>query len=94
MKGRTQRRYVDIQVKEDSMKLLYTIVVALVMTACSTHQVRCRGVLRPINKPAVASKPPGSKPTASTNPVRSGGSSGSAVRPDAAPATSAAEPRP
>jgi hypothetical protein len=76
------------------MKLVYTIVVALVMTACSTHQVRCRGVLRPINKPAVASKPAGSKPTASTKPVLSGGSSGSAVHSGAAAATNAPEPRP
>jgi hypothetical protein len=64
------------------MKLLYTIVVAIVMTACSTHQVRCRGTLRPINLPAVTRKSGGS-----THSVGPGGSG--SVR-----APGAGEPRP
>jgi hypothetical protein len=64
------------------MKFLYAIVVAVLMTACSTHQVRCHGTLRPINRPAVTSKPPGS--THSVGPGVSG-----SVR-----ARGAGEPRP
>jgi len=50
------------------MKLFYIVGVAVVITACSTHPVRCRGALRPINKPAVAGKPAvTSKPAPATS---------------------------
>jgi hypothetical protein len=36
---------------------IWIVGAALLLAACSTHQVRCRGALQPINKPAVASQP-------------------------------------
>jgi hypothetical protein len=34
------------------MKTIYVIGLAILLAACSTHRVRCRGTLQPINKPA------------------------------------------
>jgi hypothetical protein len=33
------------------MKNIYVIAIAVVIAGCSTHSVRCRGALRPINQP-------------------------------------------
>jgi hypothetical protein len=40
------------------MKILYVIGAAILVAACSTHRVRCRGALQPINKPAAAASKP------------------------------------
>lgn len=40
------------------MKILYVIGTAILLAACSSHSVRCRGVLQPINKPAAAAPKP------------------------------------
>jgi hypothetical protein len=53
------------------MKQIYLVGVAVVIAACSTHPVRCRGALRPINKPAVSAKPGGSA-TPSGTPAATG----------------------
>jgi hypothetical protein len=46
------------------MKNIYIVGMAVVIAGCSTHGVRCRGTLQPINKPAATTQPaaPASKP--------------------------------
>jgi hypothetical protein len=42
------------------MKIIYVLGTAILLAACSTHSIRCRGALQPINKaaaPARESKP-------------------------------------
>jgi hypothetical protein len=39
------------------MKLVYTTIFAALIAACSTHPLRCSGLLRPINKPVVSDSP-------------------------------------
>jgi hypothetical protein len=34
------------------MKIIYVLGTAILLTACSTHSIRCRGALQPINKAA------------------------------------------
>jgi hypothetical protein len=34
------------------MKTIYVVAAAILLAACSTHRVRCKGSLQPINKPA------------------------------------------
>jgi hypothetical protein len=53
------------------MKEIYLVGVAVVIAACSTQPVRCRGALRPINKPAVSAKS-GSSAAASGAPAATG----------------------
>jgi hypothetical protein len=36
------------------MKMICITAVAILLAACSTHQLRCRGALEPINGPAPA----------------------------------------
>ena len=38
------------------MKIIFVIGTAILIAACSTHSVRCRGALQPINKPAAAAR--------------------------------------
>jgi hypothetical protein len=44
------------------MKIIYVIGTAVLLAACSTHAVRCRGALQPINKPAAAASAPKAEP--------------------------------
>jgi hypothetical protein len=46
------------------MKNIYIVGMAVVIAACSTHPVRCRGALQPINKAAATTRPaaPASNP--------------------------------
>jgi hypothetical protein len=36
------------------MKIIYVIGTVILLAGCSTHPVRCRGALQPINAPAAA----------------------------------------
>jgi hypothetical protein len=47
------------------MKIMYVIGTAILLAACSTHAVRCRGALQPINKPAAATREPKAAPAES-----------------------------
>jgi hypothetical protein len=38
------------------MKIIYVVGTAILIAACSTHAIRCRGALQPINKPAAAAR--------------------------------------
>jgi hypothetical protein len=38
------------------MKYICVVGVAILLAACSSHRVRCEGVLRPINKPVPTAK--------------------------------------
>ena len=38
------------------MKIIYVAGMAIMLAACSTHRLRCRGALEPINEPAVPAK--------------------------------------
>lgn len=38
------------------MKIIYVVGTAILIAACSTHSLRCRGALQPINKPATAAR--------------------------------------
>lgn len=40
------------------MKIIYVVGTAILLAACSTHSIRCRGALQPINKPAAAARQP------------------------------------
>jgi len=44
------------------MKIIYVVGMAILIAACSTHPVRCRGALQPINKPAGAASEPKAAP--------------------------------
>jgi hypothetical protein len=44
------------------MKILYVVGTAILIAACATHPVRCRGALQPINKPAAAASEPKAAP--------------------------------
>jgi hypothetical protein len=44
------------------MKIIYVVGMAILIAACSTHSVRCRGALQPINKPAAAAREPKTAP--------------------------------
>jgi hypothetical protein len=33
------------------MKIIYVVGTAILLAACATHSVRCRGALQPVNKP-------------------------------------------
>ncbi|MFL6601463.1 MAG: hypothetical protein ACJ8R9_09035 [Steroidobacteraceae bacterium] len=44
------------------MKIIYVTATAILIAACSTHPVRCRGPLQPINKPAAAASGPKAAP--------------------------------
>ena len=46
-----------------SLYIVGTLVgMAVLMTACVSHSVQCRGTLQPINKPAASSREPKSVP--------------------------------
>jgi hypothetical protein len=45
------------------MKIIYLVGTAILLAACSTHAVRCRGALQPINKPGVTAREPKAAPT-------------------------------
>jgi hypothetical protein len=49
------------------MQKIYIVGVAILIAACSTHRVRCRGALQPINK-AVAATTPSKSPTPESRP--------------------------
>ena len=38
------------------MKIIYVVGTAILIAACSTHSIRCRGALQPINKPTAAAR--------------------------------------
>ena len=38
------------------MKMIYVAGMAVMLAACSTHRLRCRGALEPINEPMVPAK--------------------------------------
>jgi hypothetical protein len=44
------------------MKIIYVVGIAILVAACSTQAVRCRGALQPINKPAAAVSQPQAAP--------------------------------
>ena len=44
------------------MKILYVVGTAILIAACSTHPVRCRGALQPINQPAAVAREPKAAP--------------------------------
>jgi hypothetical protein len=44
------------------MKIIYVVGTAILIAGCSTHPVRCRGALQPINKPAAAAREPKATP--------------------------------
>ena len=49
------------------MKSIYLIGIAVVIAGCSSHPVRCRGALRPINTPVASAKPSGPGGATSAN---------------------------
>ncbi len=49
------------------MKNIYIVGAAILIAACSTHRIRCRGALQPINKAAVA-ETPAKSPTSEPRP--------------------------
>ena len=44
------------------MKIIYVVGATILVAACSTHRVGCRGALQPINKPAAAASEPQAAP--------------------------------
>jgi len=45
------------------MKKICILGMAILLAACSSHRVHCRGALQPINKPAAVPGPPTGKST-------------------------------
>ena len=39
------------------MKSIFVVSLTIILGACSTHAVKCRAPLRPINKPAMQNTP-------------------------------------
>jgi hypothetical protein len=58
------------------MKSISMVGLLIVMSACSTHAVKCHGPLRPINKPTASAASPdsrhGSTPPSKVSPAVKG----------------------
>ena len=50
------------------MKSIYLIGIAVVIAACSSHPLRCKGALLPINTPVASAKPSGPGAATSAEP--------------------------
>jgi hypothetical protein len=72
------------------MKRISIVGLVLVVTGCSTHQVKCHGALRPINEAtatAAGSKQPTGKPATGKPPTgnQPGGSAAPSIPKDPQP---------
>jgi hypothetical protein len=78
------------------MKSICLTAIAVVIAACSTHQVRCGGgALRPINKPVASARPSGpGGVTSADKPAAPGKSAAALPETFGSPAVVPAEPRP
>ena len=70
------------------MKSIYLIGMAVLIAGCSSHPVRCRGTLRPINTPVASAKPLGpggatsaNEPDVSATPAAPGNSAAMPAEP-------------
>ncbi len=53
------------------MKMISIVGLLIVLSACSTHTVKCHGPLRPINEPSTGAAAPGPQPDSTSAPQAS-----------------------